>query len=164
MTRRFLESGQREPVPHRAPRMQQATGCRSVARAELRVLFVSQLCDRVRPWWYSRNSGGRGHRTGAPPHLTPSTRELPTSSEVESWVKAVIGLWDDPDWCADQGPPSCRRVPAMGFGCPRASLRPVLPGFTGLRRHGARWLTQTARKMNLSRSHQHPADVRSREP
>ena len=47
--------------------------------------------------------GDGGIVLGLPHRLTPSTRELPTSSEVEPWVKAVIALWDDPDWCAEQG-------------------------------------------------------------
>jgi glycosyltransferase involved in cell wall biosynthesis len=47
--------------------------------------------------------GDGGIVLGLPHQLTPSTRELPTSREVQSWVKAVIALWDDPDWCADQG-------------------------------------------------------------
>ena len=38
-----------------------------------------------------------------PPRLTPATSELPTAAEVEPWVKAIIGLWDDPAWYAEQG-------------------------------------------------------------
>ncbi len=38
-----------------------------------------------------------------PPRLNPGTRELPTPTEVEPWVKAIIGLWDDPVWYAEQG-------------------------------------------------------------
>jgi hypothetical protein len=26
--------------------------------------------------------------------------DLPTAREVEPWVKAIIGLWDDPAWCS----------------------------------------------------------------
>jgi glycosyltransferase involved in cell wall biosynthesis len=46
--------------------------------------------------------GDAGIVLGLPPRLTPSTRDLPTAAEAEPWVKAIIGLWDDPVWYADQ--------------------------------------------------------------
>jgi glycosyltransferase involved in cell wall biosynthesis len=46
--------------------------------------------------------GDAGIILGLPPRLTSSTRELPTGREVEPWVKAIIGLWDDPNWYAAQ--------------------------------------------------------------
>ena len=46
--------------------------------------------------------GDAGIVLGLPSRLTPSTRELPTAREVEPWVKAVIGLWDDPIWRANR--------------------------------------------------------------
>ena len=47
--------------------------------------------------------GDAGIILGLPSRLTPTTRELPTAREVEPWVKAIIGLWDDPTWYAEQG-------------------------------------------------------------
>jgi glycosyltransferase involved in cell wall biosynthesis len=47
--------------------------------------------------------GDSGLVLGLPTRLTPATRELPTAREVEPWVKAIIGLWDDPAWYAEQG-------------------------------------------------------------
>lgn len=44
--------------------------------------------------------GDSGIVLALPPGLTPSTRELPTTREVDPWVKAIIGLWDDPVWYA----------------------------------------------------------------
>jgi len=46
--------------------------------------------------------GDAGVILGLPPRLTPGTRELPTAAEVAPWVKTIIGLWDDPDWYAEQ--------------------------------------------------------------
>ncbi len=46
--------------------------------------------------------GDAGIVLGLPSRLTPFTRELPTAREVEPWVKAIIGLWDDPTWHAEQ--------------------------------------------------------------
>jgi glycosyltransferase involved in cell wall biosynthesis len=37
-----------------------------------------------------------------PDRLTPSTRELPTPEEVAPWVEAIIRLWDDPAYYAEQ--------------------------------------------------------------
>jgi glycosyltransferase involved in cell wall biosynthesis len=37
-----------------------------------------------------------------PERLTPYTRELPTADEVAPWVEAVIRLWDDAGWYAEQ--------------------------------------------------------------
>ena len=28
--------------------------------------------------------------------------QLPTPAEVEPWVRAIIGLWDDPVWYSEQ--------------------------------------------------------------
>jgi glycosyltransferase involved in cell wall biosynthesis len=33
-----------------------------------------------------------------PDRLTPTTRILPSSEEVQPWVEAIIRLWDDPEW------------------------------------------------------------------
>jgi glycosyltransferase involved in cell wall biosynthesis len=46
--------------------------------------------------------GDAGIVLGIASRLTPSTRDLPTAAEVEPWVKAIIGLWDDPAWYAEQ--------------------------------------------------------------
>ena len=46
--------------------------------------------------------GEAGIVLGLPSRLTPSSRELPTAREVDPWVKAIIGLWDDPIWYAEQ--------------------------------------------------------------
>lgn len=51
--------------------------------------------------------GDAGIVLGLPSRLTQSTRELPTAREVESWVKVIIGLWDDPTWYAEL---SCRAI------------------------------------------------------
>jgi glycosyltransferase involved in cell wall biosynthesis len=37
-----------------------------------------------------------------PSRLNPATRELPTAREVEPWVKAIVALWDDTVWYAEQ--------------------------------------------------------------
>lgn len=47
--------------------------------------------------------GDAGIVLGLPSRLMSLTRELPTAREVEPWVKAIIGLWDDPAWYAEQG-------------------------------------------------------------
>lgn len=46
--------------------------------------------------------GDGGIALALPRRLTPMTRELPTPEEVSLWVKAVIGLWDDPSWYEEQ--------------------------------------------------------------
>jgi len=46
--------------------------------------------------------GDGGIVLGIPARLTPETRELPTSEEVNPWVKTIIGLWDDPAWYSEQ--------------------------------------------------------------
>ena len=46
--------------------------------------------------------GDAGIVLGLPSRLTPSTRVLPTAREVEPWVNAIIGLWNDPGWYAEQ--------------------------------------------------------------
>ena len=46
--------------------------------------------------------GDAGIILGLPRSLNPSTRELPTAAEVESWVRVIIALWDDTDWYAEQ--------------------------------------------------------------
>ncbi len=46
--------------------------------------------------------GDAGIVLGLPQRLTPSTQELPTAREVEPWVKAIVGLWDDSAWYAEQ--------------------------------------------------------------
>lgn len=50
--------------------------------------------------------GDGGIVLGLPSRLTPATRELPAAAEVEPWIRAIIGLWDDPAWYAEQ----CRRA------------------------------------------------------
>jgi glycosyltransferase involved in cell wall biosynthesis len=47
--------------------------------------------------------GGSGVVLPLPERLTPFTRELPTPEEIAPWVEAVIRLWDDPEWYAEQG-------------------------------------------------------------
>ncbi len=46
--------------------------------------------------------GGSGVVLPLPDRLTPFTRELPTAEEVAPWVEAIIALWDDPVWYAEQ--------------------------------------------------------------
>jgi glycosyltransferase involved in cell wall biosynthesis len=46
--------------------------------------------------------GGAGILLSLPDRLTPATRVVPTAEEVGPWVEAVIRLWDDPEWFAEQ--------------------------------------------------------------
>lgn len=46
--------------------------------------------------------GDGGIVLGLPNRLSPSSRELPTAREVEPWVRAIIALWDDRAWYAEQ--------------------------------------------------------------
>lgn len=46
--------------------------------------------------------GNAGVVLPLPDRLTPATRELPTPEEAAPWVEAVIRLWDDPVWHAEQ--------------------------------------------------------------
>ena len=46
--------------------------------------------------------GDGGLRCPSPRGPHPGTRELPTASEVAPWVRAIIGLWDDPVWYEEQ--------------------------------------------------------------
>jgi hypothetical protein len=52
--------------------------------------------------------GNAGLVLPVPERLGPRTHELPTVSEVVPWVDAVIRLWDDGGWYAEQ----CRRSSA----------------------------------------------------
>ncbi len=45
--------------------------------------------------------GGAGIVLPLPDRITPATRMLPTAEEVEPWVRAVIRLWDDPEFYED---------------------------------------------------------------
>ena len=46
--------------------------------------------------------GAPGSCCRLPDRFTPLTRELPTPEEVAPWVEAIIRLWDDPAWYAEQ--------------------------------------------------------------
>jgi glycosyltransferase involved in cell wall biosynthesis len=46
--------------------------------------------------------GAAGVVLPLPERLTPVTRELPTPEEVAPWVEAIIRLWDDSGWYAEQ--------------------------------------------------------------
>lgn len=46
--------------------------------------------------------GSAGVVLPLPKRLQPTTRELPTVTEVEPWIKTIIGLWDDSRWYGDQ--------------------------------------------------------------
>ena len=46
--------------------------------------------------------GGSGVVLPLPDRLTPTTRDLPTAEEVAPWVDAIIRLWDDAEWYAEQ--------------------------------------------------------------
>ena len=42
--------------------------------------------------------GDGGIALPLPERLTPVSKILPTAEEVEPWVEAIIGLWDNPAW------------------------------------------------------------------
>lgn len=46
--------------------------------------------------------GGAGLALPIPDRLTPATRSLATEEEVTPWVEAIVRLWDDADWFAEQ--------------------------------------------------------------
>lgn len=46
--------------------------------------------------------GDGGIVLNLPSRLTPSTRDLPTPAELDPWIKAIVGLCDDPAWYAEQ--------------------------------------------------------------
>jgi len=82
--------------------------------------------------------GQAGIVLGLPSRLTPATRELPTAREVEPWVKAVIGLWDDHAWCAEQGR---RAVDESRRWAPEVLEPQYVQLFEGLRRPPAHALS-----------------------
>jgi glycosyltransferase involved in cell wall biosynthesis len=46
--------------------------------------------------------GDGGIVLNLPSRLTPWTRDLPTPAQMDPWIKAIIGLCDDPAWYAEQ--------------------------------------------------------------
>jgi glycosyltransferase involved in cell wall biosynthesis len=74
--------------------------------------------------------GDSGIVLGLPPRLLPSSRELPTAEQVAPWVKAVIGLWDDPAWYEEQ---SRRALAAARRWAPEALEPQYVRFFDGLR-------------------------------
>ena len=63
--------------------------------------------------------GEGGIALSLPERLTPVSQILPTAEEVEPWVEAMIGLWDDPAWYQDherKGQPEPSSGIPIGFG------------------------------------------------